>query len=64
MRLISEGMNMKTFQYHELKTPYDGDNGELYPDYPLDSLTVHGKMFHLDLKEDDLINIEDLFRSL
>jgi hypothetical protein len=55
---------MKTFQYHELKTPWDGDKGELYPDYPLDSLTVHGKMFHLDLKEEDLMNIEDAFRSL
>jgi len=55
---------MKTFRYHELKTPYDGDNGELYPDYPLDSLTVRGKMFHLDLKEDDLMDIEELFRSL
>ena len=55
---------MKTFQYHELKTPYDGDNGELYPDYPLDSLSVHSKMFHMNLKEEDLLNIEDVFRSL
>ena len=56
-------MNMRTFQYHQLKSPYDGDNGELYPDYLLDSLTVHGKMFHLDLKEEDLMSIEDWFRS-
>lgn len=54
---------MKTFRYHELKTPWDGDRGELYPDYPLDSLTVHGKMFHENLNEDDLFNIEDWFRS-
>jgi hypothetical protein len=50
-----------TFQYHELKTPYDGDNGELNPDYPMDVHTGSGKQFHDSLTEDDLVDINLLF---